>query len=384
MIGYSEHRPTVIMISNQAIRHNLSQAKKQIRSDQQIYAVVKADAYGHGAVEVSLIAQEEGVDGLAVATVDEGITLRRAGIDLPILVLGLTDPRGIAEVLYYDITITVSSLAYFERAYQQLQQTQQLHLLAQYDLTVHLALDTGMGRIGLSTDEEIQAFVEGISVYDWVDWQGVFTHFATAADGSKLYMDKQWQRWKAWMRLIPDNVTCRHYANSAVAFQSQFATDSDIVRIGIAMYGVDPSDHDPSGYNLQPALSLISEIIYVKQIHAGMSVSYGASYTAQETEWVATIPIGYADGWLRHYQSVPILIHGQACPILGVINMDQMMVRLPCYYPIGTTVTIIGRDGRLNNTVSRIAQHIGTIGYEVVANLSPRIPRMYLEEVESC
>ena len=384
MIRPSEHRPTAVIVSNQAIRHNLSQVTHQLQSDQQIYAVVKANAYGHGAVVIARIVQEEGVDGLAVATVDEAIELRQHDIDLPILVLGLSDPRGIAEVLLYDITIVVSNLDYFNQAYQQLVQTKQTHLLTEYNLSIHLAIDTGMGRIGLQTEQEIRTFVDGIRDYEWVDWQGVFTHFSTASEGPQAYIETQWQRWQKWLSLIPETVTCRHFANSAMSFHPQWGHASDIVRLGICLYGLDPSDTYPTKNHLMPALSLVSEIMYVKQIQAGMSVSYGATYTASEPEWIATIPIGYADGWLRHYQSIPVLIQGQACPIVGVINMDQIMVKLPYYIPTGTTVTLIGQDGSMNNAASKIARHVGTIGYEVLTSLSSRIPRIYLEEEESC
>lgn len=382
MTGYSEHRPTAAIISNQAIRYNIQVIQDMLHDNQQLFAVVKADAYGHGAVEVSRIAQEEGVDGLAVATVDEAIELRQAGIELPILVVGLSDPRGIAEVLHYDITITVADLSYFEIAYHQLLSAHQEHLLTEHALTVHLGLDTGMGRIGLNSKEAIMDFIQGIQAYDWVDWQGVFTHFATASGDNEAYMNHQWQLWQEWLALIPESVTTRHFANSAMTFRPEMAQHSDLIRAGIALYGLDSDDVFPAPHDLQPALSLVSEIIYVKQIQAGMSVSYGASYTAQETEWVATIPIGYADGWLRHYQRLPILVNGHACPVIGVINMDQLMIKLPDYYPVGTTVTLIGQDGKLNNAVSHMAPSVGTIGYEMLTSLADRIPRVYLEETQ--
>lgn len=399
MIQGSAHRPSQVVVDLQAIKHNIKLMQDKMSPDQELYAAVKANAYGHGAVAVSRAALEAGVDGLAVATVDEGIELRQAGIEgVPILVLGLTEARGIAEILLYDLTITVAEADFFDQAYQQLQATGQLDLLEGSLLKFHLALDTGMGRIGLRSREELEAFIEALEGHDWLDWQGVFTHFATASGGPLEYIDRQWQAWLDFLSLVPDSVHHRHYANSAMGLWYGRQPESTIVRYGIAMYGLDPMDRLPAGDwswaglandqiaiqldDLQPALSLTSELVYVKQIHAGDSISYGASYTAQETEWVGTVPVGYGDGWLRTYHSVALLVEGQPCQVLGRINMDQLMIRLPQYYPKGTTVTLIGRDGNYNNHASMLALKTDTIGYEIVTNLGQRLDRVYLEERE--
>ncbi|XJS10777.1 alanine racemase [Aerococcaceae bacterium WGS1372] len=379
---YSDHRPTQAIVDLTAIRHNVERIKEQLEPTQEIYATVKADGYGHGAIPVAHAALKAGATGLAVATVDEGIELRSQGFSqVPILILGLTDPRGIAEILHYNLTITVSGLDFFQLAYEQLEETDQLNLLKLTPLKFHLALDTGMGRIGLRTIDEIEAFKAGLVDFWWAFWEGVFTHMATAGGGPEEYIESQYQKWESLLTAIPDTVEYRHLANSAMgSWYNQYPTD--IVRLGISMYGIDPKDDAtlPVSRDLQPALQLISEIIYVKKIEQGSKVSYGATYEAKEDEWVATVPIGYADGWLRHYQPISLIVNGQRCPILGRINMDQLMIKLPEYYEVGTTVTLIGTDYQETNHVSDIAKTVGTIGYEVLTSIGPRVPRVYLDE----
>ncbi|UUX33227.1 alanine racemase [Fundicoccus culcitae] len=398
MIEPSEHRPTQVIIDLEAIRHNLKTVLAMKSPSQRLYATVKANAYGHGDIAIAQIALETGVDGLMVATVDEGISLRKQGlVDMPILVLGLTDPRGIAEILLYQLTITVSSADFFEQAYQQLEKHQLLHLLKQYPLNFHLAIDTGMGRIGLRTQAEIEAFVEAMDNYTWAHWEGVFTHFSTAGGGPEDYVDFQWQQWLHLLEVVPEDIEFKHYANSAMGIWYPNQPESDIIRLGIAMYGMDPKDQipldqvDPSQLQdanlltiadspFKPALQLVSELVYVKQVPANSKISYGAKYTTTQDEWIGTVPIGYADGWLRHYQVIDVLVQSQACPVAGVINMDQMMIRLPQQFPVGTTVTLIGRDGHLNNHPSLLAQKLNTISYEIFCSLGQRLPRVYLNE----
>ena len=376
----NEHRPSQVIVDLDAIKHNIQVITNKMDSDQELYAVVKADAYGHGAYQVAEIALENGATGLCVATVDEAIQLREKGIQCPILVLGLTDPRGIAEILHYDITIAVCQLEFFEIAYQQLLEMNELYLLDSHKLKIHLALDTGMGRIGLRDTTSIQFFAQEIKRYDWVDWQGVFTHFSTIGGGPQSYVEHQWEVWNQFMEVIPEDVTVRHYANSAMGLWGDKLPKSSIIRYGISMYGVDPKDQYPAQDDVKPALSFVSEIVYVKQVPEGSSISYGARYTSETEEWIATIPVGYADGWLRHYAKIPILVDGQPCPVVGVINMDQLMIKLPKFYPVGATVTLIGQDGQIENHVSEMAQAIDTIGYEILTSIGKRIPRIYIKE----
>lgn len=383
MFEPSEHRPTEAIVDLNAIQHNVRVMLAKMDDEQKLYAVVKANGYGHGAPQVADAALAAGAKGLAVATVDEAIELRQHGHRfVPILVMGLTDPRGIAEIIYYNLTVTVSGLDFFEKAYQQLDETAHLSILDDAKLRFHLKLDTGMGRIGLTTPEEITAFSEAIQAITWVDWEGVYTHFSTAGGGSEDYIDYQWQQWLELTAAVPEAVKVRHYANSAMGLWYPREPKSDIVRYGIAMYGVDPKDQVPSATepSLKPALSIVSELIHVKHVPAGTHISYGATYRADSDQWIATVPIGYADGWLRRFDAIPVLVDGHACPVVGTINMDQLMIRLPHEYLVGTTVTLLGQDNQLENHVSLLAKMTDTIGYEILCGIGGRVPRIYLAD----
>lgn len=386
MFEPSEHRPTEAIIDLNTIQHNIKVIAKNLKPSQLLYATVKANAYGHGSVPVAKASLEAGVKGLLTATVDEAIHLRKNGLtQVPILVLGLTDPRGIAEILHYNLTVTVSNASFFEAAYQQLKETQQLALLDLYQLNIHLALDTGMGRIGLQSNEELQTFTHQIRQYSWVNWRGVFTHFSTAGGGPEAYVHHQFEKWQQLLIDVPEEVIYRHYANSAMGMWYPCEPQSDIVRLGIAMYGMDPKDRPKEDLGnierqLKPAMQLISELVYVKKVQKGQAISYGATYITESDEWIGTVPIGYADGWFRHYQAIEVLIDGKKCPVVGRINMDQMMVKLPNELPVGTTVTLIGKDGQLENHATDIARTIDTISYEIFCGISDRVPRVYLKE----
>lgn len=383
MFEPSEHRPTEAIVDLNAIQHNVRVMLDEIDDDQKLYAVVKANGYGHGATQVADAALAAGAKGLAVATVDEAIELRQHGHRfVPILVMGLTDPRGIAEIIYYNLTVTVSGLDFFEKAYQQLAETDHLTILEDAKLRFHLKLDTGMGRIGLTSLEGVTAFAAAVSEIAWLDWEGVYTHFATAGDKDEAYIDFQWQEWLKLLAAVPETVKVRHYANSAMGLWYPREPKSDIVRYGIAMYGLDPKDQVPSEtkVSLKPALSIVSEIVHVKQVPAGTHISYGATYKADSEQWIATVPIGYADGWLRRFKDIPVLVDGQKCPVVGIINMDQLMIQLPKAYPVGTTVTLLGQDGALENHVSTLAEMTDTISYEILCGIGGRVPRIYLTD----
>lgn len=389
----SDHRPTQAIVDLAAIRHNVDTLIKQLNPYQELHVSVKADAYGHGAVPVSRASLEAGATGLLVATVDEGIELREAGIHhVPIMVMGLTDPLGIAELIHYQLTVTVTSLDFFKLAYEQLESSDELYLLEERPdeddhlggapLKVHLSLDTGMGRIGLRDQASIREFAEGIQAYPWVEWQGVFTHIATAAGGPEEYIHYQMAQWEHLLQAVPESVKTRHFANSGMGLWHNDQYQSDIVRAGVCIYGIDPKDNleDEVTGEYQLAMELISELVYVKQLPAGSKISYGATYTCEADEWIGTVPIGYADGWVRAYAGTPLLVNGYECPVVGVINMDQLMIRLPHEMLVGTTVTLIGHDGGKFNSPSDIALAAGTIGYEIVTCLTKRIPRIYLNE----
>ena len=363
----SPHRPTKAFIDLGAIRYNIQQMGAHIPQGTLKWAVVKANAYGHGAVAVATAIQND-VDGFCVSNIDEALELRQAGIDQRILILGVTEVASIDLAKKYNITLAVAGLEWIQQ------------LLAEEPdlsgLNVHLKIDSGMGRIGFreSRDaEQAQALLKehGASV------EGIFTHFATADEESNTYFYKQLNRFKEILSELKDRPELVHASNSATTLWHA-ETIFNAVRMGDSMYGLNPSGQVLElPYELKPALTLESAIVHVKTVEAGACMGYGATYQADSEQVIATLPIGYADGWTRDMQNFSVLVDGQLCPIVGRVSMDQITIRIPKLYPLGTKVTLIGSDGDKEITATDVAVYRGTINYEVVCLLSDRIPREY-------
>lgn len=370
------HRPTVATIDLGAVKENIRQIRSQINEQKKLLAVVKADGYGHGAVPVANAAKEAGVDGFCVAILDEALELRENGFtDDFLLVMGITEVRDAALMADQNISVAVSSVEWLEEAIPllRLRKTDQ-------PLRIHLAVDTGMGRIGLRTVEEVCTFETFCEEHqDMVLFEGIFTHFATADGEDDVQVERQYTHFKkvvSSLRKRPDIV---HLANSAMTlWHEDFETDA--ARVGIAMYGYNPSDQTiPLPYQLKPAFRLETELSYVKQMHEGDTISYGARYRAYEGEWLATLPVGYADGWRRDLGGQTVIVEGHRCPVRGVICMDQCMISLPKEFPVGTKVTLLGENDGEINSPSEMAVAIGTIGYELLCGISARVPRHYID-----
>lgn len=368
-----DYRNTVVIIDKSAIRWNIEQEKKRLSDETLLYAVVKADGYGHGSVEVAKAAQEASVDGFCVALLNEAIELREAGIDKPILILGLVDPEYADIIVENQLSVTIGQLDWIEKAEDVL-----VHKKIKGSVPVHIALDTGMGRIGFRTEEEVKECEHQIHTSKHFTLEGVFTHFSTADSENETHFIRQQERFNLLIKSFDKLPVMVHTANSATTLYHP-NTSSKLIRFGIAMYGLNPSGNlIPPPYPLKPALQLKSELIYVKQMHQGDFVSYGATYQAAEGEWIGTLPIGYADGWLRGLQGQEVLIDGNRCEIVGRICMDQCMVRLPQEMPIGTEVVLIGKSGQDEITMQELADKMGTIHYEIATVISPRIQRKYV------
>ncbi len=372
------HRPTIAKVDLGAIKWNIKQVRSHIKEDKKLLAVVKADGYGHGAVPVANAAKEAGVDGFCVAILDEAIELRENGFTEDfMLVMGVTEVRDVSLMADSNISVAVSSIEWLEEA---------LPLLALRKTTnplrIHLAVDTGMGRIGLRTEDEVQAFETFCEEHEDLHFEGIFTHFATADGEDDAQVEKQYQTFKDLVTSLKKRPDIVHLANSAMTlWHEDFETDA--ARVGIAMYGYNPSDKTiPLPYQLKPAFRLETELSYVKQMKEGDTISYGARYKAYEGEWLATLPIGYADGWRRDLGGQTLLVDGHRCPIRGVVCMDQCMISLPHEFPIGTKVTMIGQDQGEINSPSDMAVAIGTIGYEILCGISDRVPRVYIDSTE--
>lgn len=370
------HRTTHATIDLGAIKHNLKVERQRMDPGQALFAVVKADAYSHGLIPVAVAAQDFGVDGFCVAVVDEGIALRENGILRPILILGASLADEAPYMAKYDLSTAVSNLEFLQKA-QPLLESQNLKL------KVHLALDTGMGRIGFRDSEKLTQAISYLHQYsNQFDFEGIFTHFSTADSADDAYFNYQLERFHELMKVVHKRPRYVHVANSAASIWHK-QCGGNMIRLGISMYGLNPSGTEvklPQDVELEPAFELSSQLVNVKQINAGDSISYGTTYTASQDEWIGTVPVGYADGWLRRMQGSTVLVEGQECEIVGRICMDQMMIRLPYSMPLGTEVTLIGKNGGKQKTIQEVADYAGTINYEILCSIGQRVPRVYTED----
>lgn len=367
----SYHRPTQLIIDSDAIRQNMHQVKAHCRATEDIFAVVKANGYGHGAVPVANIALEAGAKGCCVATIDEAIELREAGITAPILILGVVDVQYLPIISTYELAIPLATT-------QWLTEAMELYTHAPWEnkIALHLAIDTGMGRIGFTTVESVCDTVSKITASDAFFIEGIFTHFSTADEADKTYTKQQNQRFEKVIASLPSRPRYIHSANSASELWQE--SEGNLIRYGIALYGLNPSgDTLALPYPLTPALELVSKVVQVKKVSKGSKIGYGATYEALNDEWIATIPIGYADGYIRKMQGFHVLIEEEYCEIVGRVCMDQIMVRLPREVPLYTSVVLVGNMGDERITLQDLATHAGTIHYEVACLFSERLPRIY-------
>lgn len=357
-----------------AIRQNISLVRSRIPANTRLMLVVKADAYGHGAAVLAKETEAE-ADYFAVAAIDEALELREAGITKPILVLGCTSPQLFGVALEHDITLTIFSA---ERAKILSNTAKSLGKPAR----VHFAVDTGMGRIGWNVSEESADEAAAVARMPLIEIEGIFSHFARADEADKtasLVQKEQFDRFLSMLEARGVSVPLRHLDNSAAILE--FSEKYDMVRAGIILYGLFPSDEVTKTLPLKPALELISYISHVKTVPQGMGISYGATFVTPRPMRIATVPVGYADGYPRSLSGKgAVLIHGHRCPILGRICMDQMMVDVSDVpeAEIEDRVTLIGADGNERISVEEIAALAGTIHYEIICGLSRRVPRIYI------
>lgn len=368
-------RNAQLVIDLNALYSNIKNSKDRLENGTELFQVVKADGYGHGAVQVARTAEKAGATGFCVAILDEALELRHAGLTQPILVLGITDPEVAVIAAQNNISLTVGSTDWIEKA---------AHLLKAADhqsvLKIHLALDTGMGRIGFQTPDELKEALSLLKVNsDVLLFEGIFTHFATADSPDDDYFKFQYQNFKDFMSVVDKRPRYVHVANSATSLWHQVC-DGNMIRYGISAYGLNPSGREITKlpYALQPALSLTTELTFSKLVKKGRSIGYGATYTADSDQWIGTIPVGYADGIPRAMQGFSVLVDGNFCPIVGRVCMDQLMIRLPKRYEYGTQVTIIGKSGSASISADDVADYLHTISYEVICGFSSRLRRKYV------
>jgi alanine racemase len=367
------HRETWAEINLDNIYENVANMRMHLPAAMKIFAVVKANGYGHGDFETASTALEAGANFLAVAFLDEALALRKKGIRAPILVLGASRPESAGIAANQEITLTVFQNEWLEKAAQVLS--------PETPLKLHVKCDSGMGRLGIRTKEELIDLEERLMNDSRFTFEGIYTHFATADELDTKYYERQLAVFKemlSWLKVRPALV---HAANSAASLRFQ-DVDFNAVRMGISIYGLSPSPEMKGilPFSLKQAMSLKTRVVHVKELSEGESVSYGATYTTVQDEWIATLPIGYADGWVRKLQGQEVLINGERMPIVGRICMDQCMVKTSKEIPLGTEVTLIGQNEGSFISVDEIAKKLETINYEVVCLISTRVPRVYVRK----
>ena len=364
-------------IDMSAVRYNLERMKNNLERDALITAVIKTNAYGHGAVEIAKnIESVSYLWGFAVATFEEAKELREAGIEKPILILGYTFPYCYKEISELSIRPTV-----FRR--DTLEELSKAAELTRNPINVHIAVDTAMSRIGVFPDESGLDFVkEALDTYG-INVEGIFTHFSKADETERDTTLSQIGKFKAFCERIREqtgyDIPVKHCSNSAGIISYRYA-NMDMVRAGITLYGLWPSDEVPKDIvPLRPVMSLYSQVVYVKEIEAGTPVSYGGTYVAKEKRRIATIPVGYGDGYPRSLSNKGyVLIRGKRAPITGRVCMDQFMVDVTDIPDIcsGDKVTLIGKDGGEEITMEMLGELSGRFNYELACDINPRVPRV--------
>lgn len=361
-----------------AVASNMKSMRENLPASTLIMGSVKADGYGHGSVPIAKTI-EPYVFGYAVATIDEGIILRRHGINKTILILGVTHESQYEELLRYDIRT-----AMFQ--YEKAKKLSDLAVKQGKKAVVHLALDTGMSRIGMKADREHAKEAAAIAALEGIEVEGLFTHFARADETDKSAYEEQYRRYKEFLGYLEElgvQIPIRHCSNSAGIVESLESNHMDMVRAGIAIYGMYPSDEvDHNSVKLTPAMEIKSCITYIKEIGAGTAVSYGGTFVADHTMKVATIPVGYGDGYVRSLSGKgDVLIRGKRAAILGRICMDQFMVDVTDIPEVhtGDEVTLVGKDGDEVLSLETLGDLSGRFSYEFACDIGKRVPRIYIK-----
>lgn len=371
--------PTWTEINLDAIAKNVRNIKELIGEKKELMAVVKGNAYGHDILEVSSVVLKNGASRLAVARLEEGIFLRKAGVVAPILILGLTLKQQAELLVYYNITPAVCE-------YEMIEKLSESAIKVGKVVKVHLKVDTGMGRIGILS-HDILRFSKKIRALKKVEIEGIFTHFSVADEKNKTYTEEQFKKFIEVLTLLEKEekrIPIKHVGNSATLLDLPHMW-LDLVRPGISIYGLYPSTEVQKTIKLIPAHSFRTRIVFLKELSAGEYVSYGRTYTTiKKRTKVASLPVGYADGYNRLLSNQgEVLVRGRRFPIIGRICMDQCMVDVSSLLEvkIGDEVVLWGRQGQEEITVEEISEKIGTINYEIVHMPDKkRVPKLFIKD----
>ena len=372
--GPVSNRPTAAVVDLGALSHNYRELKKR-SGDRKVLAVVKAQAYGHGALPVARRLIDLGADMLGVALVEEGKELREAGIQAPVLLMGALFPEQADEIVRLRLVPVVQSLAL-------------VHALSDAALrrnsvvNVHVKVDTGMGRIGLGPDD-VPEFIDAVTRLGGIRVEGLMTHFADADLRDKAFASVQMDHFEGLVKALEGrgiSVPLRHAANSAAVLDYQRALFT-MVRPGLMLYGYDPLEGGSSGADLQPVLSLITRIAFLKRVPAGTPISYGRTFVTKRESRIATIPVGYADGYSRGLSNTgEAIVRGLRAPVAGRVCMDMTMLDVTDVPDVkeDDEVVLIGSQDGESVTADEIARKTGTIPYEVLCGIGARVPRVYI------
>ena len=368
------------VISLDAVEQNFREMRKNIAEDTKMIAVVKADAYGHGAVPIAhLIEGYDYIWGFAAATAEEAVHLRENGVTKPILILGIVFEEYYPELVRDDIRLAVCE-------YEEAEKLSKEAVLQNKTVHIHIALDTGMTRIGYADIPESVEEIKKIAGLPNLEIEGMFTHFSRADEYDRSPAMVQLERYQKFSDLVEAagvEIPLHHCSNSAGIIRVPEANLS-IVRAGITIYGIYPSSEvERDIVKLTPVMELKSHVTYVKDVPEGAAISYGGTYVADKKRRVATIPVGYADGYPRQLSNKGwVLIHGKTAPILGRVCMDQFMVDVTEIGDVkkGDEVTLLGRDGDEFISIEEIGDLCGRFSYEFACDISPRVPRIYVKD----
>lgn len=366
-------RPTAVTVDLAAIRHNIGLFRDTVGEGVEVMAVVKANAYGHGAAVVGRQALEAGARWLGVATAEEGSALRQAGIEAPILILGQSTPDQIVLALEQGLDITVFDLGTLDTVVGCATKTGR-------KAGVHVKIDSGMGRVGMAPEAFDERWLKALD-HPGIHWHGLMSHLAESDAPDDTFTRVQLARFLdviEFIRIRRPLPPYLHLANSAAVLRYP-GTHFNLVRVGLGLYGAKPFA-DAQG--LWPALSWTSQVVYVKAVPAGFWVGYGRTYRTEAPAKLAAVPVGYADGYRRGLSNLAeVIIRGRRYPVVGRISMDQITVAVPPQDPVavGDTVTLMGVDGDQSVSVDELAEKLGTISYEVLTGISERVPRRYVD-----
>lgn len=377
-LNYPEYHRSFACVDLGKIKNNFSAVKSHVKPETKIMAIIKADAYGHGATRVAQVLEGK-ADYFGVADIEEALSLRLNGIKTPILILSYTSPMLYSELIEKDITASIYS---FDEAVLLSNEAVKLGKTAK----IHIAVDTGMTRIGFNDTVESAVIVEKISKLSNIEIEGIFSHFARADEKDKSFAFLQKNRFDAFVSLLESKgVTfkIKHISNSAAIVDLD--CNYDMVRMGIALYGMYPSDEVEKKLELLPAMEVISHIIRVNEIDAGIGVGYNHNYISKEKRRIATVCIGYADGYNRSFSNKGVvLVNGKRAPVVGKVCMDQIMVDVTDIpgVSVGDSVVIMGRSGNEFLSAEELGELSGSFNYEVICTLMPRVTRIYCENGE--